>query len=45
MRASGSCTVTPDNGSFMVAAYVIAAVIVVGYATILFLSSRKYRDR
>ena len=43
MRASGSCTVTPDNGAFMVAAYVVASVIVVVYTTVLFLSVRKYR--
>lgn len=31
----------PDNGGFMVAAYIITAVIVVGYAAMLFLRAFK----
>ncbi len=33
----------PDNGAYMVAAYVITAVVVVGYAVMLFLRLRKLR--
>jgi len=32
----------PDNGAYMVAAYVVAAVIVAGYAASLFYRLRKY---
>jgi hypothetical protein len=35
----------PDNGAFMVAAYVVAAVIVVGYAVSLALRIRSERRR
>ena len=35
----------PDNGAFMVAAYVVAAVIVVGYAVSLALRIRDERRR
>jgi hypothetical protein len=35
----------PDNGSFMVAAYVVAAVILVGYAVSLALRIRDQRRR
>jgi len=33
----------PDNGAFMVAAYVITAVVVVSYAVSLFVRLRKLR--
>lgn len=33
----------PDNGAFMVAAYVITAVVVVAYAVSLFVRLRKLR--
>lgn len=32
---------TPDNGSYMVAAYVVVCVVVVGYATSLWRRSRQ----
>jgi hypothetical protein len=32
----------PDNGAYMVAAYVVTAVIVTGYAASLFYRLRKY---
>lgn len=35
----------PDNGAFMVAAYVVAAVLVVGYAVSLALRIRSERRR
>ena len=35
----------PDNGAFMVAAYIVAAVIVVGYAISLALRIREERRR
>jgi hypothetical protein len=35
----------PDNGAFMVAAYVVTAVIVVGYAVSLALRIREERRR
>ena len=31
----------PDNGGYMVAAYVVAAVIIVGYALSLYLRTRR----
>ncbi len=33
----------PDNGGFMIAAYVVTAVVVVGYAISLLLRTRKLR--
>ena len=33
----------PDNGAYMVAAYVVTAVVVVGYAVMLFYRLRKLR--
>lgn len=33
----------PDNGAFMVAAYVVTVVIVFGYAVSLFLRTRRHR--
>jgi hypothetical protein len=33
----------PDNGAYMVAAYIVTAVVVVGYAAMLFYRSRKLR--
>jgi len=33
----------PDNGAYMVAAYVVTALVVVGYAAILFYRVRKTR--
>ena len=33
-----------DNGSYMVAAYVVAAVVVLSYSVSLYLRVRKYRD-
>ena len=35
----------PDNGAFMVAGYVVAAVIIVGYAVSLALRMRAVRRR
>lgn len=33
----------PDNGAYMVAAYVVTAIVVLAYATSLFLRLRKHR--
>jgi hypothetical protein len=33
----------PDNGAYMVAAYIVAAVVVVGYAVFLMYRLRKLR--
>lgn len=33
----------PDNGAYMVAAYVVTAVVVAGYAALLAYRFRKYR--
>jgi hypothetical protein len=33
----------PDNGAYMVAAYVVTAIVVVGYAAMLFFRIRKLR--
>jgi len=33
----------PDNGAYMVAAYIIAAVILIGYAALLMYRIRKLR--
>ncbi len=33
----------PDNGGFMIAAYVVTALVVVGYAAVLFYRLRKLR--
>ena len=35
----------PDNGAYMVAAYVVAAVVIVGYAASLFYRIRKAAQR
>ena len=35
----------PDNGAYMVAAYVVAAVVLIGYAVSLFLRIRSERRR
>lgn len=34
----------PDNGAYMIAAYVVAAVIVLTYSISLYLRVRKYRE-
>ncbi len=33
----------PDNGAYMIAAYIIAAVVVIGYAVLLMYRLRKLR--
>lgn len=33
----------PDNGGYMVAAYIVTALVVVGYAVSLFVRARKLR--
>ena len=35
----------PDNGGYMVAAYTVAAVVVLVYSLSLYLRVRRYRDR
>jgi len=35
----------PDNGGYMVAAYAVAAVVVLVYSLTLYLRVRRYRDR
>jgi hypothetical protein len=35
----------PDNSGYMVAAYTVAAVVVLVYSVSLYLRVRKYRDR
>ena len=35
---------TPDNGGYMVAAYIITAVVVLGYAVFLLYRLRKFKD-
>lgn len=35
----------PENGAYMLAAYTVAAVIVLAYAISLYLRVRRYRDR
>lgn len=35
----------PDNGAYMVAAYVVTAVVLVGYSVSLFLRARSERNR
>ena len=35
----------PDNGGYMVAAYAVAAVVVLTYSISLYLRVRRYRDR
>lgn len=35
----------PDNGGYMVAAYIVAAVVVLVYSLSLYLRLRRYRDR
>ena len=35
----------PDNGAYMVAAYIVAAVIIVGYAVMLFFRVRGEKRR
>jgi hypothetical protein len=35
----------PENGEYMVAAYTVAAVVVLVYAISLYLRVRQYRDR
>ena len=34
-----------DNGPYMVAAYIVTAVVVLTYSVSLYLRTRKYRDR
>ena len=45
MHANGSCTVTPDNGAYMVAAYAVTAIVLVTYAVLLFRAARRHRNR
>ena len=36
---------SPDNGAYMVAAYIVTAVVVLGYAVMLYLRIRKEKSR
>lgn len=36
---------TPDNGGYMVAAYIITAVVVLGYAILLLYRLARFRDQ
>ncbi|MDH3457737.1 MAG: hypothetical protein OER90_12940 [Gemmatimonadota bacterium] len=36
---------SPDNGAYMVAAYIVTAVVVLGYAVMLYLRIRKEKRR
>ena len=36
---------SPDNGAYMVAAYIVAAVVIVGYAVMLYFRVRKEKGR